>query len=201
MNNSNSPYPFPALLGRMKLIDRWAMMRNTQKESLQEHSLDVAIIAHALASIRNALFGGTLDANLAAMYGIFHDASEIITGDLPTPIKNFNPAIKEAYKAIEKKAQSKLLSMLPAVLTEVYQPLFDIPDEYYEVVKAADKIAALIKCIEEEKSGNKEFFRAGLQNHEALKNSPLEEVAYFMEHLLPGYRMTLDELCEGGWIM
>lgn len=194
--------PFPALLSRMKYINRWALMRNSRVETVQEHSLDVSMIAHCLATIRNVFFGGNLDANLAGMYGVYHDASEILTGDLPTPIKNFNPAMKEQYKAVEKVAQAKLLGMLPPELGAAYQPLFDIPDEYYPVIKAADRISALIKCMDEESDGNREFARAGERIWDVLKQSELEEVGYFLDHMMPGYRMTLDELCEDGdWLL
>jgi 5'-deoxynucleotidase len=195
--------PFPALLSRMKYINRWALMRNSRVETVQEHSLDVSMIAHCLATIRNVFFGGTLDPNLAGMYGVYHDASEILTGDLPTPIKNFNPAMKEQYKAVEKVAQAKLLGMLPPELGAAYQPLFDIPDEYYPVIKAADRISALIKCMDEESDGNREFARAGKRIWDVLKQSELKEVGYFLDHMMPGYQMTLDELCaaDGDWLI
>lgn len=195
--------PFPALMSRMKFINRWALMRNSRVETVQEHSLDVSMIAHCLATIRNVFFGGNLDANLAGMYGVFHDASEILTGDLPTPIKNFNSVLKQQYKAVEKIAQDKLLGMLPTELGEAYRPLFDIPDEYYPIVKAADRISALIKCIDEANDGNREFERAGKRIMDVLKQSGLEEVDYFLDHMLPGYQMTLDELCEenGDWLI
>src|ERR1039457_2244606 len=194
--------PFPALLSRMKYINRWALMRNSRVETVQEPSLDVAMIAHCLATIRNTYFNGTLDPNLAGMYGVYHDASEILTGDLPTPIKNFNPIMKQQYKAVEKMAQTKLLGMLPSELGDAYRPLFDVPDDYYPIIKAADRISALIKCMDEGNDGNREFSRAGVRILEVLKQSDLEEVAYFLEHMLPGYSMTLDELCEDGdWLL
>ncbi len=195
--------PFPALLSRMKYINRWALMRNSRVETVQEHSLDVSMIAHCLATIRNVFFGGTLDPNLAGMYGVYHDASEILTGDLPTPIKNFNPIMKQQYKEVERLAQTKLLSMLPPELGDAYRPLFDIPDEYYQVVKAADRISALIKCMDEISDGNhREFNRPSERIKDILQHSNLKEVHFFLEHMLPGYGMSLDELCEDGdWLI
>jgi 5'-deoxynucleotidase len=180
-------YDFFAFLSRMRYISRWGLMRNTVPENIQEHSLDVAVIAHALATIRNTYFNGTLDAARAALFGIFHDASEIFTGDMPTPVKHFNPNFKRSFHQLEDRARRKLLAMLPPELSREYVPL----------VKAADKIAALAKCIEEEKSGNLEFRRARAEHEENLSASPLPEVRYFMEKFLPGYRLSLDELKLG----
>ncbi len=193
-------YDFFAFLSRMRYISRWGLMRNTVPENIQEHSLDVAVIAHALATIRNTYFEGTLDASRVALYGIFHDASEIFTGDMPTPVKHFNPNFKHSFHQLEDKARRKLLAMLPAELAEQYEPLFFFDEdggEYAALVKAADKIAALTKCIEEEKSGNREFRRAGAEHYEHLLESPFPEVRYFMEKFLPGYRLSLDELNLG----
>jgi 5'-deoxynucleotidase len=168
-------------------------------ENIQEHSLDVAVIAHALAMIRNTYYGGDLDPSRAALYGIFHDASEIFTGDMPTPVKHFNPNFKRSFHQLEDRARTKLLAMLPPELAKEYEPLFffDHEEEYVKLVKAADKIAALVKCIEEEKSGNNEFRRAGAEHLEQLSASPLAEVRYFLEKFLPGYRLSLDELKLG----
>lgn len=200
--NTNAPerYDFFAFLARMQYINRWGLMRNTQAENIKEHSLDVAMLAHALAVIRNTFYNGTLDPNLAAMYGIFHDASEIFTGDMPTPVKHFSPEFKKSFHQLENRARKKLLAMLPAELASVYEPLFmfEEQDERYKpVIKAADKIAALIKCLEEEKSGNLEFRRAGQEHLENLRKSPLPEVIYFLDHFLPGYSLSLDELHLG----
>ncbi|OGT96284.1 MAG: 5'-deoxynucleotidase [Geobacteraceae bacterium GWB2_52_12] len=199
--NTSQPeqYDFFAFLSRMRYISRWGLMRNTVPENIQEHSLDVAIIAHALAMIRNTYFDGDLDPNKVAMYGIFHDASEIFTGDMPTPVKHFNPNFKRSFHQLEDRARRRLLAMLPAELAEEYEPLFFFEEEpeYVALVKAADKIAALAKCIEEEKSGNREFRRAGAEHLEHLSASPLPEVRYFMEKFLPGYRLSLDELNLG----
>jgi len=192
-------YDFFAFLSRMRYISRWGLMRNTMPENIQEHSLDVAVIAHALAMIRNTYFDGKLDPSRAALYGIFHDASEIFTGDMPTPVKHFNPNFKRSFHQLEERARRKLLAMLPPELAEKYEPLFffEAEEEYVGLVKAADKIAALTKCIEEEKSGNNEFRRAGTEHLENLRNSPLAEVHYFLEKFLPGYRLSLDELNLG----
>ncbi len=192
-------YDFFAFLSRMRYISRWGLMRNTVPENIQEHSLDVAVIAHALVMIRNTYFGGQLDPGRAALYGIFHDASEIFTGDMPTPVKHFNPNFKRSFHQLEDRARRKLLAMLPPELAREYEPLFffDQDEEYVKLVKAADKIAALAKCIEEEKSGNLEFRKAGAEHREHLMANPLPEVRYFMENFLPGYRLSLDELKLG----
>jgi 5'-deoxynucleotidase len=195
----DATYDFFAFLARMRYISRWGLMRNTVPENIQEHSLDVAVIAHALAMIRKTYYGGDLDPARAALYGIFHDASEIFTGDMPTPVKHFNPNFKRSFHQLEDRARHKLLAMLPPEMAKEYEPLFffEGDEEYHALVKAADKIAALAKCIEEEKSGNLEFRRAGAEHLELLANSPLPEVRYFLEKFLPGYRLSLDELRLG----
>ncbi len=192
-------YDFFAFLSRMRYISRWGLMRNTVPENIQEHSLDVAIIAHALATIRNTYFNGTLDPSRAALYGIFHDASEIFTGDMPTPVKHFNPNFKKSFHQLEDRARKKLLAMLPPELACAYEPLFFFEEEseYRDLLKAADKIAALTKCIEEEKSGNLEFRRARAEHEENLSRTHLPEVQFFLETFLPGYRLSLDELDLG----
>ena len=192
-------FDFFAFLSRMRYISRWGLMRNTVQENIQEHSLDVAVIAHALVMIRNTYYGGTLDPSRAAMYGIFHDASEIFTGDMPTPVKHFNPDFKRSFHQLEDTARKKLLAMLPPELAKEYEPLFffDEQEEYVQLVKCADKIAALTKCIEEGKSGNHEFRRAEIEHFEQLSASELPEVIYFIEKFLPGYRLSLDELKLG----
>ena len=201
MNDASKPeqYDFFAFLSRMRYISRWGLMRNTVPENIQEHSLDVAVIAHALAMIRNTYFEGSLDPSRAALYGIFHDASEIFTGDMPTPVKHFNPDFKRSFHQLEDTARNKLLAMLPPELAREYEPLFffDDQEEYALLVKAADRIAALTKCIEEGKSGNREFRRAEAEHFEQLSASKLPEVIYFLEKLLPGYRLSLDELNLG----
>lgn len=192
-------FDFFAFLSRMRYISRWGLMRNTVQENIQEHSLDVALIAHALAMIRNTYFDGNLDPSRAAMFGMFHDASEIFTGDMPTPVKHFNPDFKRSFHQLEDKARRKLLAMLPPELAKEYEPLFffDDQEEYVVLVKAADKIAALTKCIEEGKSGNNEFRRAETEHLDQLSASKLSEVTYFLEKFLPGYRLSLDELNLG----
>ena len=199
MNVPAEQFDFFAFLSRMRYISRWGLMRNTVPENIQEHSLDVAVIAHALVMIRNTYFDGTLDPARAALYGIFHDASEIFTGDMPTPVKHFNPDFKQSFHQLEDRARRKLLAMLPPELAREYEPLFFFDDQtdYALLVKAADKIAALTKCIEEGKSGNHEFRRAGAEHFEHLSASSLPEVRYFMEKFLPGYRLSLDELKLG----
>lgn len=198
-NASTEQYDFFAFLSRMRYISRWGLMRNTVPENIQEHSLDVAVIAHALAMIRNTYFEGALDPGRVALYGLFHDASEIFTGDMPTPVKHFNPDFKRSFHQLEDRARHKLLAMLPPELSREYEPLFFFEDQEdcARLVKAADKIAALLKCIEEEKSGNLEFRRAGAEHRALLAASSLPEVRYFMEKFLPGYSLSLDELNLG----
>ena len=189
-------YPFFAYLSRMRYINRWGLMRNTFQENIQEHSHMVAVLAHALAVIRRDVFGGDADPGLAAAAALYHDAPEILTGDLPTPIKYYNPDIRDAYKAVEAVSARRLLALLPPELQQVYAPLLgeDAGGELHAIVKAADKLSAYIKCVEELKAGNHEFKQAAEQTLEALKASPLPEVGYFMEHFLPGFSLTLDEL-------
>lgn len=187
---------FFAMLSRMKYINRWGLMRNTFTESISTHSLDVAIIAHALAVIRNKKFGGNLNPERAALLGVYHDAAEIITGDLPTPVKYFSEDIREAYRQVEELSSTRLLSMLPEELREEYADLLcpkDEDAELWKIVKAADKLSAAIKCIEEEKAGNREFSRAYAATLAALEKMELPEVQYFTENMLPGYHLTLDE--------
>lgn len=199
MDDSPEQYDFFAFLSRMRYISRWGLMRNTVPENIQEHSLDVAVIVHALVMIRNTYFEGDLDPSKAALYGIFHDASEIFTGDMPTPVKHFNPDFKQSFHQLENRARRKLLDMLPPELAKEYESLFFFEDqkEYSKLVKAADKIAALTKCIEEGKSGNNEFRRAESEHFEHLLASELPEVIYFLNKFLPGYRLSLDELKLG----
>ena len=188
-------YKFFALISRMRYIARWGLMRNTFQENIQEHSHMVAVLAHALALIERDILGGTADPDRCATAALFHDASEILTGDLPTPIKYFNPEIKRAYKQVEAVSCEKLLGLLPQELQKSYEPLLFESDETVSViVKAADKLSAYIKCIEERKAGNNEFLSAEKQNREQLEANPLPEVKYFMEHFIPAFELTLDEL-------
>lgn len=189
-------YNFFALMGRMKYIDRWGLMRNTQVENIQEHSHMVAILAHALAVIGREKFGSTVDPAQAALAGLYHDASEILTGDLPTPVKYDNPAIKEAYKAVERVAADKLLSLLPEEMRGEFSPYVreELEPGLLQVVKAADKLSAHIKCLEEVKAGNNEFKLAAEQTRTALEKMDLPALTYFMENFLPAFELTLDEL-------
>ena len=155
----------------------------------------VAVLAHALAVIENEKFGGQVDAGAVAVAALYHDASEILTGDMPTPIKYDNPDIQSAYKAVEAVAEQKLLSMLPPDLREAYDQALTIPDPHVRaLVKAADKLSAYLKCVEELKAGNTEFKKAGEQTYAALCQNPIPALQYFMEHFLPGFDLTLDEL-------
>ena len=194
-------YNFFATISRMKYINRWALMRNSRNENLSEHSLEVAMIAHALCSIGNVRYKKKLNADRAALIGLYHDSSEIITGDMPTPVKYYNPDIKEAYKEVEKIAEFKLLEKLPRDLRPVYEEIYktdNTADDKYmrALVKAADKISAYIKCIEEEKSGNTEFSKAKNSIEKSLDkySEDYPEVKDFIAEFLPPYGKTLDEL-------
>ena len=186
---------FFAYIDRMRYIERWALMRNSVRENIQEHSHQVAVLAHALAVIRNELFGGQVDAGQVAAAALYHDAGEILTGDMPTPIKYFNPEIREAYRKVEEVADQKLLGMLPPELRTVYEDILCPADpEVEELVKAADKLSAHIKCLEEQKAGNDEFRAAAHQTRQALEKMHLPEVDLFLRDFLPSFRLTLDEL-------
>ena len=186
---------FFAYLSRMRFIQRWALMRNTAPENVQEHSHQVAVLAHALAVIRNEKFGGQVDPGAVAVAALYHDASEILTGDMPTPIKYDNPAIQGAYRDVEKMAEKKLLGMLPQELREVYAPILTVPDEETRrLVKAADKLSAHIKCLEELKAVNLEFRQAAEQTRRALESYDLPEVRYFIDTFLESFSLSLDEL-------
>lgn len=188
---------FFAMISRMKFIERWSLMRNSRQENLSEHSLDVSIIAHALALISNERLGNSLNTEKAALLGIYHDASEIITGDMPTPIKYFNENIQGAYKEVEKHAAKRLHNMLPEYMKKSYEDvLFPAKEDAYlwKLVKAADKLAALIKCIEEEKAGNSEFISAKKSIGKIIDDMKLKEVDIFIKEFLPAYGKNLDEL-------
>ena len=186
---------FFAYISRMRFIQRWALMRNTAPENVQEHSHQAAVLAHALAVIRNEKFGGCVDAGAVAAAALYHDASEILTGDMPTPIKYGNPAIRSAYKDVEAVAEKKLLSMLPPDLRPDFEDAVTIPDpEVHAIVKAADKLSAYLKCVEELKAGNTEFKKAREQTYAALCQNQSPALQYFMEHFLDGFELTLDEL-------
>lgn len=190
-------HSFFAMFSRMKYIDRWALMRNTRKETLSEHTLEVAAIAHALAVISNERCGTSLNAERAALLGIYHDMPEIITGDMPTPIKYGNPELKAAYKAVERETASRLVSLLPEYMQPAYKGFFikqeeDLP--LWKAVKAADKISALIKCIEEEKAGNSEFSGAKASVSKLIDELNFEPAKFFLEEFIDGYSRNLDEL-------
>ena len=186
---------FFAYISRMRFIQRWALMRNTAPENVQEHSHQVAVLAHALAVIRNERFGGQVDAGAVAVAALYHDASEILTGDMPTPIKYYNPEIRDAYRKVEAVASDKLLSMLPQELRADYEPIIKIEDETTKkLVKAADKLSAYIKCVEELKAGNMEFKKAAEQTRRALNEMHMPELDYFMVNCMESFSMTLDEL-------
>ena len=186
---------FFAYISRMRFIQRWALMRNTAPENVQEHSHQVAVLAHALAVIRKEKFGGAIDPGQVAVAALYHDASEILTGDMPTPIKYDNPAIRKAYKDVEAVAEGKLLAMLPEELHGVYAPILTPTDpEVIRLVKAADKLSAYIKCVEELKAGNNEFREAAAQTRKALEAYELPEVGYFLETFMDSFALTLDEL-------
>ncbi len=184
---------FYAILSRMKYIKRWGLMRNTREENLSEHSLEVSLIAHALAVISNKRLGNNVDANAVAVCALFHDTSEILTGDLPTPIKYHNPEIKEAYKKIENIAENELIEMLPEDMRDVFSDLYSPDVETNRFIKAADKLSALIKCIDESNMGNKEFKSAEESTRKALESLNMKEVEIFMDEFLDSFSMTLDE--------
>ncbi|NLX76252.1 MAG: 5'-deoxynucleotidase [Clostridiaceae bacterium] len=189
-------FNFFAFLSRMKHITRWGLMRNTNTENIQEHSLQVAMIAHGLAVISNTCFGNNINAERVALLAIYHDSNEAVIGDMPTPIKYFSPSIRNAYKDLEDVSKMKLLSMLPDELMAVYKDILFYDESSYEgkIVKAADRISAYIKCIEEEKAGNSEFKKAAEATLKKIQDMKMPEVEYFFRHFMPGFRLTLDEL-------
>ena len=192
-------YDFFAYIFRMRYIARWALMRNTRTENVEEHSYEVAVLAHALAVIGREVLGRQVEPDRVAAAALFHDAPEIITGDLPTPIKYCNPELKQAYRQVEVVAQNKLLEMLPAALQAAYAPLVQESDpQVRRYVKAGDKLAAWLKCQEELKAGNTEFRLAAQETMQALRGMEMEEVAWFLEHLGEAFRLTLDELGGAG---
>lgn len=192
MSNHN----FFAMLSRMKYINRWGLMRNTIKENIAEHSLETGMIAHALAVINNIYFDGDINADRVAVYAMYHDVPEIITGDLPTPVKYFAPEIKESYHAVEEAAIKKLLNSLPEEMRDTYSQILkenEFDAKYRVIVKAADKLSALIKCVEEKKMGNQDFLQAERATIAAIKALNCKEADYFMDHFLDAYSLTLDE--------
>ena len=189
-------FDFFALISRMKYIGRWGLMRSAIPENVQEHSHEVAVFAHALGVIRRDVFGKDCDVNALATAALYHDASEIFTGDLPTPIKYHSKQITTAYHEVEHLAVSKLLAMLPEEMRPAYvEALTEDPQsEQYKLVKAADKLSAYVKCVNERRAGNDEFRAAEAQTRSALEKMQLPEVDYFLEHFIPAFERPLDEL-------
>ncbi len=187
---------FFALLSRMKYINRWGLMHSARKESLSEHTVDTGFIIHCLISIHNKKFGGNLSAGEGVLYSLYHDCSEILTGDLPTPVKYYNKDIINVYKDIENIANNKLLSLLPSEMVDCYSPYLNCPEEspYHIFLKAADKISALIKCIEEKRLGNREFDSAYETILKSIKDMNMEEANIFLESFIPSYELNLDQL-------
>ena len=187
---------FFAIISRMKYINRWSLMRNTVTENISEHSLEVAFIAHLLAVLRNKRFGGNVNPERVALLAMYHDTPEIITGDLPTPIKYYNKKINSAYSELENNASRQLLSYLPDDIKGEYEPLFykdESDSEHWELVKAADKISALIKCVEEKQMGNKDFSDAESATLKIIKELNVKEADVFLEEFMPSYGLTLDK--------
>lgn len=187
---------FFAFLSRMKYIKRWSLMRSIREENIMEHSLEVSILAHALAVIKNKMFGGNVNIEKVVLLAQYHEVGEVITGDLPTPIKYFNPEIKSAYKDLEKWASNKILDTLPQEIKDEYSS-FILPDEEseeYKIVKGADRLSAYLKCVEEVKSGNSEFKKAKQTILSDLKKLKREEIDYYLKEFAPAYELTLDEL-------
>lgn len=187
---------FYAMLSRMKYINRWGLMRNTRVENISEHSLEVAFVAHALGVINNEVFGGSLPAERLAILGMYHDVTEIITGDMPTPVKYYSPVIRNAYAEVENVAKDEMLSGLPEMMRKHYDSVLletDEEEQLWVYVKAADKMSALIKCIEEQQMGNQDFADAASTIKKALVDMKLKEVDYFMKEFLPAYKLTLDK--------
>ena len=187
---------FFAYISRMRYIGRWSLMRNSLPENIQEHSHMVAVLAHALGVIRRDVFHVPCNPDEAATVALFHDSSEILTGDLPTPIKYHSNEIRDAYKEVEALACHKLLDTLPEELRGAYEPLLsgETEERVHDLVKAADKLSAYIKCIEERKAGNNEFLSAEAQTRRLLEESHMPEVDYFLEHFIPAFELNLDEL-------
>jgi len=187
---------FYAMLSRMKYINRWGLMRNTRNENLSEHSLEVAFVAHALGIINNEIFGGDINAERLAILGMYHDVTEIITGDMPTPIKYYSPFIRNAYKEVEHVAEEQMLSGLPLNIRGRYKGVLletEEEEKLWDYVHAADKISAYIKCIEEKKTGNVDFAEAEKTIYKAIYDMHLPEAEYFMKEYIPAYMLTLDE--------
>ncbi len=191
---SEMAYGFFAILARMRDVRRWSLMHNTSTENLSEHTLETCYLTHLLITLHNKRFGGQLDAGKGALYAMYHDCTEILTGDLPTPVKYHSPELRRAYGELEHQAEERLLAMLPEDLQEEYAPQFSPEPEYYPYLKAADRLSALIKCVEERRQGNDEFRSAEASTRRLLDEMHLPEVDVFLEEFLPAYLLTLDEL-------
>ncbi|MGI6622771.1 MAG: 5'-deoxynucleotidase [Clostridiaceae bacterium] len=193
---NNDQHSFFAFLSRMRHIYRWSLMRNVTRENIMEHSLQVAMIAHGLALINNRIFNGDINPERVALLAVYHDSNETITGDLPTPIKYYNPDIQESYRVLEDLSKEKLITLLPKSLQEDYRKVlfFDENSPEGRLVKAADRICAYIKCVEELKAGNGEFQKAQQAIMKKIEDIDLPEVSYFMQHFVHNFSLTLDEL-------
>ena len=189
-------YDFYAYMDRMKYIKRWQLMRSAREENIMEHSQSVALLAHALVSIHNEVFGGKADVLKTVLYAVYHETSEVMTGDLPTPIKYYNRSIQGAYKALERTACEKMVGTLPSELKPALSPyvLADENSLEYKFVKVADRLSAYIKCLEELRFGNNEFLKAKKSIEEDLKSRNMPEIEYFFENFIPSFQCTLDEL-------
>lgn len=188
-------YKFFAYLNRMKYINRWGLMHSAMTENIMEHSQQVAVVAHALATISNVYFGSNLDANSITVKALFHETSEVLTGDLPTPIKYFNPEIRDAYKKLESYSNERLLTHLPSELSAEYAKIIEANDDIeHKFVKYADKICAYIKCIDEVKMSNTEFYKAEKSIRKEIRGYNCPEVDYFMDNFIEAYKLSLDEL-------
>ena len=189
-------YDFYAYMDRMKYIRRWQLMRSERDENIMEHSQSVAMLTHALGVIRNQVFGGSVNVEKAVLYAMYHEISEVLTGDLPTPIKYYNRSIQSAYKDLERSAAEKMAQMLPDGMKSELTPyiLADEESEEYKLVKAADRLSAYIKCLEELRSGNGEFEKAKKSIEDDLHSRAIPEVEYFFEYFIPSFELTLDEL-------
>ncbi|MDD2761711.1 MAG: 5'-deoxynucleotidase [Methylomonas sp.] len=199
MQDTDTESSFYAYLSRLRWIKRWGLKRNAHDENVMEHSWEVAVLAHTLALIKNRYFDGNVDANAIATAALYHDITEVITGDLPTPIKYHSPAILDAYKRIEHQAETELLKLLPEVLQEDFRPLIrheQLPCEHQQIIKAADKISAYLKCQAELKAGNAEFELAARQLAQNILDLQQPEVVFFMQAFVPSCGLTLDGLMQ-----
>lgn len=198
-------YHFSAYLYRLQYIQRWSLMRSTAPENVAEHTFHVALLAHMLCSIGNVHYGRSLNAERAATMALFHDASEVFTGDLATPVKYNNPKLLNSFREMERAASERLTAMIPTELQAIYNPLMqpeDSPAEsedllLYSYVKAADRLDAYLKCVREVAAGNREFASAKVQTLVKLRGLELQEVDYFLTHMAPSFEMSLDELSAG----